>query len=119
MDYSYESTVEAYKDGKVELVVDRVKAHRVVDQWMPNRYRIASSLWGWVSIILVLVSIPAVFIWGLLAGFILLASGISVFSATKKSNYQFVIKYALENKDFFDHCLQHNIIKIVKSSDML
>jgi hypothetical protein len=105
--------VKAWKSRQIEVMVDKQLAMRVMESAdMPGRYRAAHLLWSWIW----LLSIPvAIVLWIFVrwwVGIIMLAVGLLLPRAIKKSTQQFAIDRAIEDEEFYDKAISSKLLII-------
>lgn len=110
---NYKEFVEKYSKGEISVSVDRGKALHLAGQgYLPKAQIYAHLFWSYIWFILILVGIVLIFIKGLLVGIGVLILSLFIGSATKKSAFQFVLEYSLENKEFYNACIKNGIITV-------
>lgn len=109
---SHEEFINKYRNKEISVGVDKVKSHALVESAMPKRYRYASLFWGWIAMLLFLGGIISFFVWNWKIAIIEIILSIVTFNATRKSNYQFVLTYALENAEFYKLCIENGALTI-------
>lgn len=107
---TYEEFVIKYKEGKLKVGVHKTKANLLASEgYMPKRYTYATLFWTWIAFLLLLGTIPIMIWWHWLIGIGSFFFGIIAWNAVKKSNRDFVVEHALENKDFYSLCIKNDV----------
>ena len=110
---SHKNFVRLYRSKKINAYIHRSNALRVISEgWLPKRYFWIHTIWSWIWF----VSIPAgiimlffnVYIGLTILFFISLLVGMSV----NRAAGGFVLKYALENEEFYKKIIQGKVLII-------
>jgi len=106
--------VTAWKEGQINVEVDRSKAIRVASSKMlPKRYRTAHTFWSWIWILSIPLGFAVGFMYKWWIGLLMVLFLTPMLSkSTKKSAMQFMIDHSLENPDFFTFAVNEEIISI-------
>jgi hypothetical protein len=106
--------VEAWREGKLEVDVDRSRALQVANSRMlPKRYRAAHIFWSWVWMLSIPAAIAVMFLYKWWVGLLILILVTPVISkSAKKSAMQFMIDYSLESPEFYQFALDEGIISV-------
>lgn len=106
--------VVAWKQGKLDVDVDRSKALQITNSKMlPKRYQAAHIFWSWVWILSIPAAIVVMFLYKWWVGLLILIFVTPLISkSTKKSAMQFMIDYALESPEFYQFALAEGVIRI-------
>ncbi|MHA1170294.1 MAG: hypothetical protein ACTSRU_20905 [Candidatus Hodarchaeales archaeon] len=107
--------VQAWKDGRLRIEVDRSKALEIADSKMlPKRYKAANIFWSWVWILSIPAALAVMFLYKWWVGLlILIIVTPAISSSTKKSAMQFIIDHSLENPEFYHFAVSESIITIM------
>lgn len=110
---NHKEFVEKYKKGEIAVSVDRGKAlHTIGQGYLPKRYTYAHYFWTYIWFLLIPVGIVLIFIKGLLIGIGVLVLSFMVGEAAKKSAFQFILEYAIENEEFYNACIKAEVLVI-------
>jgi hypothetical protein len=107
----HEEFVSLYRAGKIRAHVDQSAAIKILaTDLLPKRYIYTNAIWGWVALLCLPVAICC-WIWlNWWSGFAALGIGWWSWRANNKSGAGFVLKYALEDRDFYEAIQQFDII---------
>lgn len=110
---THEEFVSKYKSKKIKVHVSKIDAGAIVRSGiMPSGYFYNDLIWSWLWILSFPTSI-AVFIWiELWIGIIILAFGLLLPGAQRKTNCQCIIWHSLDNELFFNLILDKEVIVI-------
>ena len=112
MDHS--EFIQSWKQGKLEINVDRSKALKVVStNMLPKRYQAAHMFWSWVWILSIPAAFAVMYFYKWWAGLLLLVFITPALSnSTKKSAMQFMIDHSVENQKFYEFAVSEGVIRI-------
>jgi len=109
----HDEFIGAWKNGKIKIDVDRSKALRAANSdSLPKRYRAAHVFWSTVWLLTIPLGIGLVFYKWWVGLLILFVASPVIANATKTSAMQFMIDYALESEDFYNHAINEGIIRV-------
>lgn len=114
---SHSSFIDAWKNGKIKIDVDRRKALRIANSdALPKRYRAAHIFWSTVWLLTIPLGTGLIFYKWWIGLLVLFVVSPSIANATKTSAMQFMIDHALENEDFYARAIQDGVIHVSEKS---
>ena len=111
--------IQAWKNGAVQVDVDRSKALRIANSGiLPKRYRVAHIFWGWIWILSIPAAFAVMYFYAWWAGLLVLFIVTPMLSkATKTSAMQFMIDHAIENPEFYELAVSEGVILMRKKGE--
>lgn len=111
-----EEFLKAYSDNKVSLVVNTGIYRSEVEKKLPKEYHTVIIASTGISVLIMLLAIPMYLVAGWIWAVLTIVGGMVFFIYAQKLNYRvYIISQIKADKEFFDYCNEHSVIRIVEN----
>ena len=116
----HEKFVQLYNSGQSKVHVNQYKAKQLLQtDIMPKRYVCADIFWSWIWLLSFPIGIVLIIWVNKWVGIAVIVVGLILPKAQRRSASQFVLEYALQNKEFYELALEHQVISTEMANSAL